>query len=58
MAMRLERILLGNPAGAGPSRIKKLKVDITVGSLPSFWSLVDLHTLTTVSRISLVPFVC
>jgi hypothetical protein len=58
MAMRLERILLGNPAAAGPSRIKRLKVDITVGSLPSFWYSVDLHTLTIPSRISLAPFVC
>lgn len=36
MAMKLERILLGQPSGgnmvsaAGPSRVKRLKVDVTV----------------------------
>jgi hypothetical protein len=30
MAMKLERILLGNSTAAGPSRLRVMKVDITV----------------------------
>lgn len=30
MAMKLERILLGNSTAAGPSRLRVMKVDVTV----------------------------